>query len=388
MTTSPLKIAIVAGERSGEKLACGIVDEVASVTGTMPELCGVGGPDLRFRGLNSLFDADEIALMGFVEVAKRLPRLVRRISQTARHIVDENPDVLLLVDSPDFSLRVAKKVREADPSIKIVKYVSPTVWAWRPERAAKMAKFVDHVLALFPFEPSVMRELVGPDTTYVGHPLIFDEALMAVREARRQRREPRPDDGINLVCLPGSRSWEISKLIDDMGATVEALISRGNRLTITIPTLPKHVDMIRRETAAWRASVDITVDREGQMAAYLEADVALCASGTVTLELALAQVPAVSIYRTDAAIRVFFHLVQAWSAALPNIIGDKPIIPEFYDHLIRPGMLARHLEGLGHSQSTTRRSVIEGYDLVLERMQVAEPPEALAVSTILDVIGK
>ena len=170
----PLKIGIVAGEESGDLLGADIVAALKAATGREVELVGVGGRHLRAHGLRPLFDAGDIALMGFSAVFRDLPRLVRRIGETARAIAAAAPDCLVTIDSPDFTLRVARKVRAANPDIPIVHYVCPSVWAWRPGRAAAMKPYVDHVLCILPFEPAELQRLGGPPGTFVGHRLTGD----------------------------------------------------------------------------------------------------------------------------------------------------------------------------------------------------------------------
>lgn len=380
----PLRIGVVAGERSGERLAADIIDAVVRLSGREVVLSGVGGAELEARGLKTLFDPDEIALMGVSAVVLSLPRLLRRISQTAEHFCKVRPDVVLLVDSPDFSHRVARKIKAADPTIRTVKYVAPTVWAWRPGRAAAMQGTIDHVLALFPFEPDVMVQLGGPTTTYVGHPLSADDGLTQVYAARVSEEQRGVEDRLKLVCLPGSRRAEIEALSKDMRETLETLIHLDCAVSVRLPTLDRHLDLVRRLTADWPVTPHITTGRAAQLDALAWCDAALCASGTVTLELALAGVPAVSIYRTDPVMRMARSMITTWSAALPNIIADRPVIAEFYDQMIRPGMLARHLRELCDPRSLRHALIMEGYSQVRDRMHLASNPSELAARVLLD----
>lgn len=381
----PLKLGIVAGEESGQRLALDLVEAIASRTGTPPELFGVGGEELQAHGLETVFDPNEIAITGLSAVLATLPRLVLRIGQTADALVEARPDAIILIDSPDFSHRVAKRVKARLPDVPIFKYVAPTVWAWRPERARKMKGHIDHVLAILPFEPHVMRTLDGPDTHYVGHPLAVNEQLASVWEKRLER--PDSKEGIDLVMLPGSRRGELRALLPDFKAALEILCERGNDVRLRIPTLPRLEPLLRDETADWPVTPQITTDIESKIAAYAEADAALAASGTVILELALAGVPAISCYRTDAAIRLFVSLIKAWTAALPNMIADRPIVPEYYDATIRPGMLARRIEELAAPASAAAADQLAGFRKVRELMAVDEKPGEKAAGIILDVIG-
>ena len=385
MTSAKKTIGIVAGEQSGQLLAGELLEELTQQLGHAPELIGVGGGALQERGLKSIFDADEIALTGISSVVKALPMLYRRIGQTADAIIAAKPDCLLLIDSPEFSLRVARRVKDKLPDLPVIKYVAPTVWAWRPGRAAKMKAYVDHVLAILPFEPTIMEELGGPKTHYVGHRLMADDALEQVRTQNLKRRRA-ADSELNLLVLPGSRGSEIRSLLDEFGKAVEILNTRGHRLRTTIPTLPRHVDEVRRRTAGWTHAPKITTTREQQLEAYANAHAALAASGTVTLELALAAVPAVSCYKVDPLMKLATSLITTWSAALPNLIADRPVIREFFNEQIRPGMLARCVEELSDYGQPARKAVLNGYADVHERMKTEVPASQKAAAIIAEAI--
>ncbi|MGX1257518.1 lipid A disaccharide synthetase [Sinorhizobium fredii] len=214
MTERAHRLAIIAGEVSGDLLGADLVRALRGRIDGAIELVGVGGDGLEAEGLVSLFDYSELSIMGFSQVLARLPKLLLRIRQTARAIVAARPDALIIIDSPDFTHRVARRVRAALPDLPIIDYVCPSVWAWKPERAPRMLGYVDHVLAVLPFEPEVMAKLGGPPTTYVGHRLASDANLLAVREHRRQRQQARQGDRTKAcLLLPGSRASEISRLL-------------------------------------------------------------------------------------------------------------------------------------------------------------------------------
>ncbi|MCR9124435.1 MAG: lipid-A-disaccharide synthase [Phyllobacteriaceae bacterium] len=385
-SASPL-IGIVAGETSGQLLAAELIDALNTRLGTPVRLVGVGGTPLEALGLTSLFDPDEIALMGLTSVVRALPRLARRIGQTANALIAARPDCLIVVDSPDFSLQVAKRVKKRLPDLPVIKYVAPTVWAWRPGRAPAMRAHVDHVLSILPFEPAVMAELGGPETHYVGHRLMADEALQRCWDANAARTARDEDAPINLLLLPGSRRSEVRSLLDDFGRTVAIMGERGAALSISLPTLPHLERQVRDHILGWPDSVRVTTGRDAQMEAYETADVALAASGTVLLELALAGVPAVSCYRADPLIRrVAERMLTTWSAALPNLIADRVVINEYYDEMIRPGMLARLAEELADPAGPRRAAVMEGYRTVRDRMRVDEPPSSKAAAIVANVL--
>lgn len=390
MTTSkPLRLAIVTGEESGDLLGADLVQALRRQYPGDVTLTGVGGEHLQALGLNSLFDQHEIALVGLTAIVTKLPQLIRRISQVAGAIVAAKPDCLVIIDSPDFTHRVARKVRAADPSIPIINYISPSVWAWRPERAKAMRGYIDHVLAILPFEVQALKDLDGPPATYVGHRLVTHAPLLAAAEQNRAREahfSERKEH--HLVVLPGSRKAEITSLSKPFGEAIELLASRGNRFTLTLPTLPKVEPLVRQLTADWKVQPNIVVGEAERLKAFAEADAALAASGTVSLELALARIPTVLSYRPDWLARMFIApRIKVWSAALPNIIADKRVVQEYFNQFVRPGPLAREIEQLlrpGYARSLQ----LDGFDEIAELMRTDRPSGDIAAEKVLEYIKR
>ncbi len=378
----PLKIAIVAGEESGDLLGADIVQSLKRMTGRDIRLVGIGGRHLQALGLVPLFDGAEIALMGLSAILRDLPRLMRRIGQTASAVAAEKPDCLITIDSPDFSLRVAKKVRAADPSIPIVHYVCPSVWAWRPGRAVAMKPYVDHILCILPFEVKELSRLGGPPGTYVGHRLTHDPGVLSAARAQGQPRDLSGDRVKTLLVLPGSRRGEVSRLIDPFGQTISALRARGHRLRLLLPTVPHVADLVKTSVARWDEKPEIILDAERKWQAFGKADAALIASGTVSLELALSGVPMISCYRLDPVMRMVQGLVTVWSAALPNLIADQAIVPEHYNQYVRPRYLARQLEAL-FSDTAYRTWQKDGFAEVARRVATDKPSGDIAADVVL-----
>jgi len=383
----PLKIGIVAGEESGDLLGADIVAALVAATAREVELVGVGGRHLEAYGLKSLFPAGEIALMGLSAVIRDLPRLVKRIGTTARAIAGAKPDCLITIDSPDFTLRVARKVRALAPGIPIVHYICPSVWAWRPGRAVEMKPYVDHILCILPFEPAELVRLGGPAGTFVGHRLTSDPALMAAAAAQAAPRDWSPDRQKTLLILPGSRRGEVSKLIGPFGETVSLLRARGNTLRLVLPTVPHVESMVRQAVAGWEQKPDIVTDAQAKWQAFGQADAALVASGTVSLELALVGVPMFSCYKLDAVARMAHRFIKVWSALLPNLIADRPVAPEAYDEFVRPQYLARALEQL-FADTPMRAWQMDGFAEVTRRMATDRPSGELAADIVLREIEK
>ncbi|MBL8584574.1 MAG: lipid-A-disaccharide synthase [Rhizobiaceae bacterium] len=383
----PLRVAIVAGEESGDLLGADLARALSATCGRPVELVGVGGRHLEALGLQPVFDASEIALMGVNAIIMGLPRLMRRIRQTADAIVRSEADCLVTIDSPEFSLRVAKRVRAAAPRIPIVHYVCPSVWAWRPGRAPAMKPYVDQVLCILPFEVEALRRLGGPPGTYVGHRLSRDAGVVRAAAIQSERNDLEVDRPRRLLILPGSRRSEVSRLLPVFGEIVSILRSRGNRLELTLPTVPHVAPMVNEMLASWEQKPEVTLEADAKWDAFGWADAAVIASGTVSLELALAGVPLVSCYKVDQVMRLARRMFISWSALLPNLIADRPIAPEFYDEFVRPEIIARSVEPL-LTETYARNWQVDGFAEVRRRMRTDRPAGELAAGVVLDLIGR
>lgn len=376
-----IRLGIVAGEESGELLASDLVDALAAQSGQPVELVGVGGRHLEARGLRSLFPSSEIALMGISAVVRDLPRLFTRIGSTAKAIAEAKPDCLITVDSPEFSLRVAKKVRALAPDVPIIHYVCPSVWAWRPSRAPAMRPHVDEVLCLLPFEAGALTRLGGPQGTYVGHRLTRDPGLLQAAQTQAGRTVSQGDEK-TLLVLPGSRRGEVSMLLEPFRETVQLLHERGAKLKLLAPTVPHVEAIVRDKTANWPLRPEMSSDPDFKWDAFGRADAALAASGTVTLELALAGVPLVSCYRLDRVARMFRGLLTSWSASLPNLIADCMVVPEFIDEFLQPGYVARYLESI-LDPTAQRQWQLDGFAEIRRRMATERPSGEIAAERVL-----
>lgn len=385
MTGRPLKIAIVVGEHSGDQLGFKLMQALRAQAGAPVVFTGTAGPAMTREGMESLFPLDDIAVMGFAAVIGRFPTIYRRAWQVIDAIVADPPDGLVIIDSPDFTHAVAKRVRRRLPHLPIINYVSPSVWAWRPGRAVSMRAYVDHVLALLPFEPEAYRRLNGPPCSYVGHPLM--ERLSELRpnaeeEAIRQGTRPL------VLVLPGSRSSEVGLLTEDFGRTIELLSTRIGPFDAVLPTVPRHAERLRQATAGWAVKPRIITDPDEKYAAFRQARAALAASGTVTLELALAQVPMIGTYRFPAwEAFLARRLVKGRFFLLPNLILDRPAVPELFQEEVVPDRLAELMIGLlGNTEE--RRAQIHAFDEIDRRMQVVgETPSQRAARIVLETIA-
>ncbi|MEO1986791.1 MAG: lipid-A-disaccharide synthase [Martelella sp.] len=379
-----MKIGIVAGEVSGDLLGANLVAALKMAHGGPVDLVGVGGDGLAGEGLNSLFDYSELSIMGFTQVIARLPQLLRRIRQTADALIAAKPDIIVIIDSPDFSHRVAKRVRAAAPDIPIVDYVCPSVWAWKEYRARDMLAYVDHVLAVLPFEPAAMERLGGPPTTFVGHRLTEEPGVLA---ARRQNRLERSQSKPTIMLLPGSRKSEINALAPVFRDVAATFAARNDGCRIILPTVTRREQQVRAAIADWPVQPELFVGEEAKWKAFAMADAAVAASGTVVLELALSGIPAVSAYKADFIGRFMLNKITVWSASLPNLIADAPLVPEYFNDTIRAGALVRWMELLT-KDSFQRRGMIEGFERVIALMQTEVPPGDRAAAIVLDVLAK
>jgi len=381
-----LKIGIIAGEVSGDLLGGDLIAALKRIHDGPVELVGVGGEALEAQGLKSLFDYSELSIMGISQVLAKLPTLYRLIRQTTAALIAAKPDIVIIIDSPDFTHRVAKRVRTALPDLPVVNYVCPSVWAWKEYRAQRMLGYVDHVLAVLPFEPEVMQRLGGPATTYVGHRLTADANLLAARSSRAARAIS-PEQGKTIMLLPGSRSTEISKLMPFFEDAANDLLARDGSVRFVMPTVSRREALVRELVSQWKVQPEILIGSDAKWRAFGEADAALAASGTVILELALAGVPTVSTYKTDWIISRMTSRIKTWTAAIPNLIADYAVVPEYFNDSVRGGALARWMERLS-GDTAQRRTMLEGYDLVWQRMQTEKPPGEKAAEIVLDVLDK
>lgn len=312
---SPLKLFILAGEPSGDRIAGDVVDRLR--TRVDVELTGVGGDALAERGLKSLFPMHELSVMGWADVLPRLPLLLWRVRQTAQAIIRSRPDVAVLVDAQVFSALVARRVRAVQPGIPLVLYVAPAVWAWKPERAAKLRPLFDEVLAVLPFEPRVLADLGGPPSHYVGHPALQNFPF----------RSAVPDRG-PVLLLPGSREGELRRHLPLMLGVAECLKGHPRVAGFVIPTPRVMARKVGAEIGAWNLPVTVVSTEPEKRAAFADAVAACAVTGTVTLELALAGVPMVTTYVADRGQAERWVKYQIRFASLPNAILGRELVPE------------------------------------------------------------
>jgi lipid-A-disaccharide synthase len=325
----PLRLFLVAGEHSGDALGGKLIEAMRALSPRPLELAGVGGEHMAEQGCPSLFPFAELAVMSLLDVVPRLPAILRRIRQTVNAVIAFQPDILVILDSPEFTHQVAKRVRRLQPEIPIVDYVSPSVWAWRPGRARRMRRYVDHILAILPFEPEAHRRLGGPLCSYVGHPLVekLDWMQQLQPQALRERLGIAKDRAV-LLLLPGSRASEVKRLMAPFGDALRLLQQEAGPFEVILPTVASVRGLIEARLATWPVRPHLVSGETDKFSAFKLARAGLAASGTVTLELALAGTPMIVAYRADALAASLRFLLISPSVALPNLILGERIFPE------------------------------------------------------------
>jgi lipid-A-disaccharide synthase len=318
-------IYLVAGEESGDRLGAALIRALRLARPDI-RFSAVGGSHMAEQGVPSLFPLGELAIIGFAAIVKSLPLILGRINETADAVVAAKPDLLVIIDSPEFTHRVARKVRARALRIPIVDYVCPSVWAWRPGRAPAMRAYVDRVLALLPFEPEAMARLGGPPTVFVGHPLAEQIGRLRPEGGSSSRLEGPP----LVLAMPGSRSGEIRRMAEVFGAALGQLAVKCGPFEVVVPTVERLEAPVREAVARWPVPARVISDPDEKYAAFRRARAALAKSGTTTLELALAGVPMVTGYKVAGLEAVVARLlIKVPSVILANLVLGRNVVPEF-----------------------------------------------------------
>ncbi len=375
-------IFIIAGEPSGDVLGGRLMAALSEMTRGAVRFAGVGGEAMQAQGLESLFPMEELSVMGLAEILPHLPRLLRRIRQTAAAVDDVRPRALITIDSPDFTRRVARRVR--DRTIPRIHYVAPTVWAWRPGRAAGFARDFSHLLALLPFEPPWF-ERAGLPCTFTGHPVIESGAGDGDGEGFRTRHGIARDAPLICVLL-GSRRGEVARLAADFGGALELFRRRSPDMRIVVPTVPGVAAMVEHHAAGWPGMPLVISGQAEKYHAMAASNAALAASGTVALELALARVPTVIAYRVAPLTHfIVRRMLSVHYGNLINVIENREIVPELIQGDCRPERLAHEL---GRLLGPAGPAQVEASQPALRQLGLGgEPPSRRAAQAILDTIG-
>ncbi|MFM1861690.1 MAG: hypothetical protein RLZ26_212 [Pseudomonadota bacterium] len=384
-----MHIFLVAGEPSGDRLGAALM---AGLRALVPgvRFSGVGGPAMAAEGLQSLFPMAELSVMGLLEVLPRYPALRRRMIETADALVAAAPDAVVTIDSPDFCLRVLARARAARPGLRTIHYVAPSVWAWRPGRARRMAPLVDHVLALLPFEPPLM-EAAGMGCTFVGHPAAAVPPAPKAEVAAFRARHGLGAAPV-LLALPGSRRGEVARLAPVFGQALASLVARRPDLRVVVPAVAALGAEVRARVAGWPGAPVVIVEGEApagaKAAAFGAARAAIAASGTVSLELAAAGVPMVIGYDMNPLTRAIVgRLLRVDTVTLVNLVSDTRAVPEFLGARCRAELIAPAVAAL-LDDGPAREAQMRAMALAMERLgRGGEAPGLRAARAVLGVIG-
>ncbi|MFK8050266.1 MAG: lipid-A-disaccharide synthase [Halioglobus sp.] len=365
MSSSTLRVGILAGETSGDILGAHLLDALHD---RYDEIVveGIGGPLMAEQGLKSMFPMDRLSVMGFVEPFKRLPELLRIRRTVVRHFIDNPPDVFIGIDSPDFNLRLEYKLRRA--GITTAHLVSPSVWAWRGGRIHKIKRSIDLMLTLFPFETQVYRNHQVP-VEFVGHPLA-DEIPLQVDASEARKKLNCSSAGKVLAIMPGSRAGEV-------GMLTPVFLEVAHQLTLEVPgisfLLPAANDAryleLEEQLRAY-PDLPVTLLRGQSRDAMAAADAVLLASGTATLEAMLLKRPMVIAYKMSALFwAIISRIATTKYAGLPNVLADKALVPELLQEKARADLIVAALRPLITS-GADRESTIAEFDAIHRQLRL------------------
>jgi lipid-A-disaccharide synthase len=380
-------IYIIACEASGDQIGALLMQALRDLTFGRVRFAGLGGHLMAQGGFESLFDVRELALLGVFEVLPKARLVLSRVAETVRDIEAKQPDILVTIDSWGFTGRVHERLAKTKSAIQRVRYVAPQVWAWRPKRAKQLAKWIHHLLALLPFEPKYFT-VHGLPTTWVGHPVV--EAGFEQGDGSRFRRLHGMSEATRVIgVLPGSRRSEVSKLLPIFKDAIAILARHYGNIQVVIPTVPAVAAEVAQHLSGWAVPVVVLAEANIRADAFTAFDVALAASGTVSLELAMARVPHVIGYRVNKMTAfVFRMLVKVKFANLVNILLNHQAVPERLQGMCRPEILAEDLAMLLRDEP---RRTAQRADFAAALSKLSPPgerPSRLAARTILDLLAK
>ena len=374
-------IWLIAGEPSGDLIGARLIVALRERSAGNVRIAGIGGEAMLEEGLESLFPISDIAVMGLIEIIPRIPLIKRRMRETISRIESDRPDIVVSIDVPGFCYDIWKGLRGSD--IPLVHYVAPTVWAWRPDRAKKFAAELDYLMTLLPFEPPYF-EKEGLDTTFVGHPVLEGNAGNGAGTAFRVAHDISPDQTVVSV-LPGSRRGEIRKLLSVFRSASTRIVERYPEAVFVFPTVSYLEDTVARKTAGWPGRSIVVVTVEDKYDAFAASNAAMAASGTVSLELAMARVPHVIAYRMNAltvTLVKMLHGVNQKFANLLNILLDREVVPEFIQEKCTADRVACGVIDLleeGETLDRQRASIEQALDAL-------RPPKGTPSGAAADVV--
>ena len=377
------RVFIIAGEPSGDYIGSKLIKDLRELTNNGIETYGVCGDLMIEAGAKQFMHMNEISIIGIAEVIPHLLKMRRLIKQTAMEIINYKPDAVVTIDSSGFTHRVAKYVKRLRKDIPIIHYVAPPVWAWRGWRARSMPKFLDMLLTLFPFEPRYFEKF-GLKSIFVGHPIVKDPYLDEPTQDEKQRFKEKyrmTNSHINICFLPGSRDSEIEKHISVFNEVMRILANKYELINVIVPILPSKLDRVKSMLGDFQYSI-ITDKREKGLAMHLS-NIAVAASGSVNLELAISGIPSIVIYKTSPFTAFIVRmLIKINMVSIVNILLNERVIPELLQENCTPENIAASIE----SMISSRESIVQkdAYKQVVD--MIKEPGEMFAAKEVLNLI--
>ena len=383
-TADRFLVYIVAGEPSGDNLAGRLMSALNRRTGNRVEFAGIGGPAMARQGLKTLFPIGELSLMGIAEILPHVPKLLRRLRETAEDIARLKPDLVVTVDSPGFTLRLARRIRGL--GVPVIHYVAPQLWAWHPGRGRKLSGLVDHLMALLPFEPDFFAKYQIP-CTYVGHPILESGADMGDAERFRSGHDIAPETTLVSV-LPGSRRTEVRRLLPVFGDALARIKAEDPSITAVVATVDTVRDSVLAATRDWACPTILVTEPGDKYDAFAASRLALTKSGTITLELAMARLPMVVCYRVSAFTAFMARrLIRVNNVSLVNLLADRKVVPELLQEACTPGRIVDEMSTLLHDEQR-RAEQLQGLQSALDRLGGHSPlPSERAADFVLRSIG-
>ena len=380
-------IMIVAGETSGDLLGADLIEAIRVLYPDVT-LSGVGGPAMKRAGFSSLFNMSEIAIMGLMPILANLRRLFGLVDLTAAHACETSPDIVVLIDSPEFNHRVAARIKKRRAGIPVICYVAPSVWAWRRGRARTMARHFDAVLSLFPFESHIFKALSGPPCHFVGHPIVTRfQRYTPIADFRGKYNIP--SAGKLLCVLPGSRMSEIRKLAPIFEQTIARASAQFDDLSVVIPVVTHTREAVGERVADWAVEPILVEAESDKIAAFATANAALAASGTATLELGMAGLPSVIAYKMGGLMgELLMRVLRVPSAVIVNLVLDAPVMQEFLEDRCTADLMTPAVCDLLQDDGLNRAKRLQLAPLAEVLGSPGESPAARAAEIIASLIKR
>ena len=375
-----IRIFIIAGEKSGDELGGALIHELKKIYNNI-EFLGIGGNKMISQGLNSIINMKLLSIMGITEVLLKIPRILKLLKLTEKEILKFNPDILITIDSPGFNLRLQNKLKYID--MKRVHYVAPSVWAWKSYRAKQMSKYLDLLLVLFPFEKKFFIK-EGLSTVFVGHPIAYDNKYL--KNEFYNEKSLNNQNILKIALLPGSRLSEIKKLFPIFIETAKMLRKKNNAIKFYVVTLKEYKNIILEMFKKSELNYYVTDNMEEKYNIYTKVDFALCASGTVTMELAKASTPMLVVYKLNYITWIIVRLmVKVKTATILNLVLEKNVIPELFQQEVNSNTIFNVLNNYLTNKELIKEHV-SNIKIAVNKIKNNDNPSILSANSILNLL--